>query len=57
MDLDFISKSDPQIHVFMKDSKNPLKQYSLVGKTEVIDDNLNPDFTKTFTLDFYFERE
>ena len=55
MDLDTFSKSDPIIHVFLKDGK--AKQYSLIGKTEMILNNLNPDFTKTFTIDYYFEKE
>ena len=29
----------------------------MLGKTEMINNNLNPDFVKTFTLDFYFEKE
>jgi len=28
-----------------------------MGKTEMILNNLNPDFTKTFMLDYYFEKE
>ena len=55
MDLDTFSKSDPIIHVFLKDGK--LKQYTLIGKTEMVLNNLNPDFTKTFTIDYYFEKE
>ncbi len=54
-DLDTFSKSDPEVHVFLRDSKT--KNYGLIGKTEMILNNLNPDFTKTFTLDFYFEKE
>jgi hypothetical protein len=55
VDLDLLSKSDPEVHVFLKDSHS--KNYSLIGKTEMILNNLNPDFTKTFTIDYYFERE
>jgi hypothetical protein len=55
VDLDLLSKSDPIIHVFLRDSKN--KNYTLIGKTEMILNNLNPDFTKTFTIDYYFEKE
>jgi hypothetical protein len=50
-----LSKSDPEVHVYMRDSKT--KNYTLVGKTEMILNNLNPDFTKTFTIDYYFEKE
>jgi len=55
VDLDTFSKSDPVVHVYMKDAKS--KGYTLVGKTEMILNNLNPDFTKTFTLDYFFEKE
>lgn len=55
VDLDTFSKSDPVVHVYIKDSKT--RPYMLVGKTEVIDNNLNPDFTKHFKIDFYFEKE
>ena len=55
VDLDTFSKSDPVVHVSIKDNK--AKPYSLLGKTEQIDNNLNPDFTKTFTIDYYFEKE
>jgi Ca2+-dependent lipid-binding protein len=53
--LDTFSKSDPEVHVYLKDSK--AKGYSFVGKTEMIKNNLNPDFTRNFILDFYFEKE
>lgn len=55
VDLDTFSKSDPIIHVFLRDGKT--KNYTLIGKTEMVLNNLNPDFTKTFTIDYYFERE
>lgn len=29
--------------------------YTLLGKTEIVFDNLNPDFTTSFKLDFIFE--
>lgn len=54
-DLDFLSKSDPEVHVFIKKSK--ADQYTFVGKTEMILNNLNPDFQKSFDLDYFFERE
>lgn len=55
IDLDTFSKSDPIVHVFLRDSK--MKPYSLIGKTEMVLNNLNPDFTKTFSIDYYFEKE
>ena len=54
-DLDLMSKSDPYVTVSIRDSKS--QHYSMIGKTEVVMNNLNPDFTKFFTIDYYFERE
>ncbi len=31
--------------------------YSLIGKTEIIKNNLNPDFVNTFFIDYFFEKE
>ena len=51
--MDTFSKSDPLVEVLEHgaDSQN----WTSVGKTEVIWDNLNPDFVKNFIFDFYFE--
>lgn len=53
--MDLLSKSDPEVHVFLRDSKS--KNFVLIGKTEMILNNLNPDFTKTFDIDYFFEKE
>ncbi len=53
--MDTFSKSDPEVDVFIRDQKN--KSYQFIGKTETIFNNLNPEFTKNFTLDYFFERE
>lgn len=29
----------------------------MIGKTEMVLNNLNPDFTKNFIIDYYFEKE
>jgi hypothetical protein len=29
----------------------------VIGKTEMVLNNLNPDFTKVFVLDYFFEKE
>jgi len=49
--LDTFSKSDPQVRLFVQNKG----QWVAAGKTEVIKDNLNPNFSTTFTLDFIFE--
>eukprot|EP00112_Aurelia_sp_Birch-Aquarium-sp1_P009496 Seg2080.8 transcript_id=Seg2080.8/GoldUCD/mRNA.D3Y31 product=Copine-8 protein_id=Seg2080.8/GoldUCD/D3Y31 len=53
LDMDTFSKSDPVavLNVFDK-TKKSWKEY---GRTEVIMDNLNPDFAKSFVMDYYFE--
>ncbi len=54
-DMDLTSKTDPQVDVFVKDRTS--KDWYLCGKTEVINNNLNPDFSKFIECDYYFERE
>ncbi|KAI9292778.1 hypothetical protein K502DRAFT_367287 [Neoconidiobolus thromboides FSU 785] len=55
-DLDYLSKSDPQVFLLVADpitqqfDDNRVKAY-----TEVIKDNLNPEFSKSFILDYIFE--
>ena len=53
-DVEIFSKSDPYVDVYEKTSS---QQYCKIGQTEVIWDNLNPDFIKSFTLDYYFEEQ
>jgi len=53
--VDVFSKSDPEVHVYIRDSRN--QNFTFVGKTEMILNNLNPDFTKTFIIDYFFEKE
>ncbi len=55
VDLDVFSKTDPEVHVYLKNTKTG--GYFLLGKTEMILNNLNPDFVKTLTLDYFFEKE
>jgi Ca2+-dependent lipid-binding protein len=53
-DLDVFTKSDPYVRIsYRRDFTQ--KQYSLLGRTETVPNNLNPNFTKTFTLDYIFE--
>lgn len=52
-DLDFFSKSDPYVKVSYRRDFH-CKNYSLVGKTETITDNLNPNFAKSFVIDYVF---
>jgi Ca2+-dependent lipid-binding protein len=36
---------------------NPTEQFVKVGRTETIKDNLNPNFTQSFVVDFVFEQK
>ncbi|KAF2069002.1 hypothetical protein CYY_009678 [Polysphondylium violaceum] len=51
--LDVLSKSDPQIYVYEKRLIH--KDYQLVGKTEKINNDLNPIFKTPVMIDYYFE--
>ena len=53
INMDFFSKSDPMIVVSMK-NKNT-NRWQELGRTETIDDNLNPEFVKKFIVDYFFE--
>ena len=50
-DLDTFSKSDPQVILYLK-GKNG---WGEVARTECIQNNLNPNFSKTFVIDYIFE--
>ena len=53
--LDTISKSDPRVNVFFHNGGHNDK-WVLLGKTETIENSLNPVFVTSFEIDFYFER-
>jgi len=48
-DTDVLSKSDPQVIVYLSGVE--------IGKTEVVRDNLNPDFKKSFSVNYIFEKK
>ena len=51
--MDFFSKSDPFVILYIKHLHT--KQWVNMGRTETIQDNLNPNFKKTFLVDYIFE--
>ena len=51
-DTDVMSKSDPFVEVYEQDKVAAWKK---IGLTEVIDNNLNPDFVTSFELAYFFE--
>lgn len=53
LDMDVFSKSDPYVKVFFKVGPGQPERY--IGKTETVDNNLNPNFVKSFVLDYVFE--
>ncbi|CAD8072644.1 unnamed protein product [Paramecium sonneborni] len=56
-DKDTFSKSDPQILIFGKQFRNNCldQNWSIIGKTETIQNNLNPNFQTSIILDYIFE--
>ncbi|XP_015252677.1 PREDICTED: copine-8-like [Cyprinodon variegatus] len=53
LDMDTFSKSDPICVLYTQGIGN--KEWREFGRTEVIDNTLNPDFVKKFILDYFFE--
>ncbi|XP_071341821.1 copine-3-like isoform X3 [Trachinotus anak] len=52
LDMDTFSKSDP-LCVLLMNSSGP--HWCEIGRTEKIKNCLNPSFSKTFVIDYYFE--
>lgn len=52
-DMDVFSKSDPFVVMYTQGVGT--KEWREHGRTEVIMNNLNPDFVKTFVLHYFFE--
>lgn len=50
--LDVFTKSDPKCEIY-EFSNN---KWSLIGKTEVKMNNLNPDFSTAISMSYYFEK-
>ncbi|KAG1953478.1 copine-8 [Pimephales promelas] len=53
LDRDTFSKSDPICVLYTQAIGN--KEWREFGRTEVIDNTLNPDFVRKFVLDYFFE--
>ncbi|KAJ8393380.1 hypothetical protein AAFF_G00061020 [Aldrovandia affinis] len=53
LDMDTFSKSDPLCVLYMQGIGN--QEWREFGRTEVIDNTLNPDFVRKFMLDYFFE--
>ncbi len=53
-DLDVFSKSDPYVKVSYKRDFTQNK-YAVLGRTETVKNNVNPNFSKNFPIDYVFE--
>lgn len=54
--MDTLSKSDPQVFVYTRTvTNNGASEWSEVGHTEVINDNLNPSFVTSIRMRYTFE--
>ena len=52
--MDIVGVSDPFVIVFMRD--HPAQPWKQFGRTEMIKDNLNPDFEQSFIIQYFFEK-
>ncbi|KAK1801317.1 hypothetical protein P4O66_022999 [Electrophorus voltai] len=55
LDRDTFSKSDPVCILYTQGVES--KQWREFGRTEVIDNTLNPDFVRKYILDYFFEEK
>ncbi|XP_018616252.1 copine-9-like isoform X1 [Scleropages formosus] len=55
LDMDTFSKSDPVVVLYIQGVGT--KEWREFGRTEVIDNTLNPDFVRKFVLDYFFEEK
>ncbi|KAG5837824.1 hypothetical protein ANANG_G00217120 [Anguilla anguilla] len=55
LDKDTFSKSDPLCVLYTQGVET--KQWREFGRTEVIDNTLNPDFVRKYILDYFFEEK
>uniref|UniRef100_A0A1A8JYV7 Copine-8 n=1 Tax=Nothobranchius kuhntae TaxID=321403 RepID=A0A1A8JYV7_NOTKU len=55
LDKDTFSKSDPLVVLYTQGTES--KQWREFGRTEVIDNTLNPDFVRKYILDYFFEEK
>jgi Ca2+-dependent lipid-binding protein len=52
--LDVFSKSDPYVKVSLKRDYTQL-HFSPLGQTETVQNNINPNFARSFLVDYIFE--
>jgi len=54
-DLDLVSVTDPMAEIMYKKSSKKDAPWEMLGKTEVVWNDLNPNFSQSFLLDYHFE--
>lgn len=54
-DLELITQSDP--YCVLKTKNGVHGSYTTVGKTETIDNNLNPKWVSHFNIEYFFSRQ
>lgn len=54
-DTDYFSKSDPMCVVYLKNALT--ERWDFYKRTEVIDNNLNPDFVTKIEIEYHFEQQ
>jgi hypothetical protein len=52
--VDFVGVTDPICILYYKEQEGA--QWMQIDKTEMIKDNLNPDFEKSFIINYFFEK-
>ncbi|KAK2158065.1 hypothetical protein LSH36_178g06009 [Paralvinella palmiformis] len=52
-DMDVLSKSDPMVVAYSKEFASG--NWREIGRTEIVWNNLNPNFVKKFVMDYFFE--
>ncbi|KAF4077923.1 hypothetical protein AMELA_G00193550 [Ameiurus melas] len=55
LDVDTFSKSDPVVVLYVQGIGT--KEWREFGRTEMIENTLNPDFVRKFVLDYFFEEK
>ena len=57
MDVETMSLTDPFIKLYVREKKEIMPDWQYVGQTETQMNNLDPDFQKSFQLNYYFEKQ
>ena len=52
--MDKLSETDPTVKLFIKDETNDMWIFD--EQTEVLNNSLDPKFTKSFTIHYFFEK-